>query len=498
MEEMNGLLRSVIDFGGIPQNSLILNFQKLLRSHLVWDRPDDSRVFEFLKGYFHSSLALPSPQTIKDYFEARRDQECIERVNDFESHKAYSDTNYTHLLKNTVEYQCKIRAIQYLREAQDIINKGLVIEKEKKQGLQDGVNHIVRKAHELLFYESNAKIEGNIREDSDLVKKLYEDAESNKALAWGKPCGINNIDKTIRGIKPGHMWIHAAFTGELKTSFALNWAYNLVTRYRSNVVYVTLEMPYEQVLLMIYAMHTSNGKYTEVRSKDYNPCAPLDYEKICAGTLTPDEKTFYQEVINDFATNVEYGRFDLWGPDDDVTIDDIQMFTELRNQEAPVHLLIIDHGSLMEPKKKRRNKDYTVELNSVLRDTKKMALHFNHGEKVPILLLFQINRDGKDFADKNEGRYKLRALSYANEAERSADVITTTYLNDEHRKNGTTMFDCLKRRDGIPFQPFMARIHWGTRRIGDCDQFKGSNDKGMSIDDLRTGQSMADNMFLNI
>jgi len=495
---MRGILHSVIDFGGLQQVDMISNFQKLERSHIEWDQPPDARIFEFLKWYFHSSLEMPTPQTIKDYFEAKRDEECKERVGDFEKHPAHKGTNYTYLLKTTVEEQSKLRAVQYLKEAQEIINKGLILDNEKKQGLRDGINHIVKKAHELLFYESNAKIEGNIREDGELVKKMYEEAEANKALAWGKFCGLNGIDKVIRGIKKGEMWLHAAFTGELKTSFALNWAYNLVTRYRSNIVYVTLEMPYEQVLLMIHVMHSSNGKYTDPRSKDYSMCAPLDYDKVKSGTLTADEKAFYEIVINDFGTNAEYGRFDLWGPDDDVNTDDIQMFAELRHQEAEVHLLIIDHGGLLEPRKKRRNKDYTVELNSVLRDTKKMALHFNHGEKVPILLLFQINRDGKDFADKNEGRYKLRALSYANEAERSSDVITTTYLNDEHRKNGTTMFDCLKRRDGIPFQPFMARIHWGSRRIGDCDPFRGQNDQGMSIDDLRAGQGLGNNMFQGI
>ena len=119
--------------------------------------------FEFLKWYFHTSLEMPSPQTIKDYFESRKDEECKERVGDFETNPVHKGTNYTFLLKNTVERQNNLRATQYLKEAQEIINKGLVLENEKKQGLRDGINHIVRKAHELLFYESNAKIDGNIR-----------------------------------------------------------------------------------------------------------------------------------------------------------------------------------------------------------------------------------------------------------------------------------------------------------------------------------------------
>jgi hypothetical protein len=113
----------------------------------------------------------------------------------------------------------------------------------------------------------------------------------------------------------------------------------------------------------------------------------------------------------------------------------------------------------------RKHRDYTIELNSVLRGAKKLALYFNHGEGVPVLMLFQINRDGKDAADKAEGKYKIRALSYANEAERSADTVTTTYLNDNHRENGTSMCCCLKNRDNPLFKPFLLGVDFQCRRI---------------------------------
>ncbi len=138
-----------------------------------------------------------------------------------------------------------------------------------------------------------------------------------------------------------------------------------------------------------------------------------------------------------------------------------------------------------EPEKAKRGKDYTIELNSVLRGAKKLAMHFNHGEKIPVLLLFQINREGKDAADKAAGRYKLRALSYANEAERSADIVTTTYLNDDMRKQGHTAFDCLKRREGPKFEPFTARIHFPSLRMYNMDPFRGADGQGMTIDDHR-------------
>jgi hypothetical protein len=100
-------------------------------------------------------------------------------------------------------------------------------------------------------------------------------------------------------------------------------------------------------------------------------------------------------------------------------------------------------------------------------------------------LLFQLNRDGKDYADKNNGEYKMRSLSYANEAERSADVITTTYLNKEYRDHNITKFCCLKNRDNPIFDPFEAAVDFTTRRLFNADPYAGSDGRGISVDDNR-------------
>jgi hypothetical protein len=67
--------------------------------------------------------------------------------------------------------------------------------------------------------------------------------------------------------------------------------------------------------------------------------------------------------------------------------------------------------------------------------------------------------------------------------EKSADVITTTYLNDEHRKNGTTLFCNLKNRDNPLIEPFMAKVEFACRRIYNLDSYQGADGSGMSIDD---------------
>ena len=479
---MKRLLRSCVDFGGeISPEQLVQNFQKLIQARLDWSRPDDARVFDFLTSYFQQRLELPSSQTVEDYFEKTGDIEAVERLKDIGASPWYVRTNFHHLIQSITEDQNRIKATALLKETHEIINKGLIIqegrEKIRLQGVREGLVHFQQKAHDLVLSEFNARTGGDIRLDGQNVWDSYLDAKVNKDKVWGKFTGLNNIDTVSHGIKKGELWVHAAFPGELKTTFALNWCYHLVTRYRSNVLYYSLEMPYEQLRLQVYVIHSSHAKW---RTMGYKP---LDYRKVRDGELSAEEEAFYQKVIDDFCHNPEYCQFEIRTPDRDMTIDDIRIDAELTHKQMEIGLVVIDHGQLMEARKGKKSKDYVIELNSIIRDCKKFCLHFNHGEKIPTLLLFQINRQGKEEATKNQGRYKMSALAYANEVEKSADVITTTFLDDEHRRNGTTLFCNMKNRDNPLIEPFLAKVEFACRRIYNLDVYQGADGSGMSVDD---------------
>ena len=246
------------------------------------------------------------------------------------------------------------------------------------------------------------------------------------------------------------------------TTLSLTWCYNLVTRYRRNVFYASLEMPFKQIRRLLCCLHTSHPKWARQGKK------PLDYRKIRDGDLTEEEEAFYFEALDDFFNNEEYSRMELWCPDHDVTVAEIKLEAELLHKQMDVGFCVVDHGGLVTDPKKS-GKSTTEELNAVMRDCKKMALHFNQGEGLPVLLLFQINRNGKDEASKNQGRYKLSALSYANEAERSADYVTTTYLDDNLREAGRTIVCNLKNRDNPHFPVFEAGIDFTCRRVYNLD-----------------------------
>lgn len=480
---MKRLLRSILDCDGkIGQENLAQNFQRLVGAHIEWQRPDDQKVFEYVLSYFQQRYEVPGIQTLRDYFNSvggTGDIEVIERLKDIEAASSYVRTNFAHLLQSIMEEQNKIKCVALLKETQEIVTKGLDFkegrDKTRKQGVREGVVHFTQKAFDLIQVDYSSRTRGEIRQDGRQMIEEYENAEVNKDKVWGRFTGLNEIDKVCHGAKPGELWVHAGFPGELKTGFACNWGYNLVTRYRSNVLYFSLEMPYEQLRRNIYVMHSAHAKWEAQGFK------ALDYRKVRDGELTPAEKEFYKKVVEDFSTNPDYCEFEIISPDRDMTIKDIKLEAELLHKQMEVGLIVIDHGQLVESGKK--SKDYVVELNAIVRDAKKLALHFNHGEKVPVLMLFQINRQGKEEADKAEGVYKASAIAYANEVEKSADIITTTYLNDEHRRAGTTKFCNLKNRDNPKFAPFTAQVDFEPRRIKNHNVFQGSSGRGMGVQD---------------
>ncbi len=486
---MKRLLRSVIDFDGkLAQEHLTQNLQKVISSQIAWVRPDDEKVFQYVVSYFQSRLEIPSAQTVRDYFLRADDVEVQERILDIEAAPAYIRTNFQHLLQALLEEQNKEKTVKLLKETTEIVTRGMDIvegrEKIRRHGVRDALLHFSQKSHDLIIPEYNARTSGDIRLDGQSMIDNYQNAKVNKDKVWGKFTGLNEIDKICHGHKRGELWVHGAFPGELKTTFAENVCYNLVTRYRTNIVFWSLEMPYEQVRLQFYVLHSANAKW---RAMGY---APLDYRKVRDGELTPEEETFYEKVIDDFCNNPDYCHCEIMAPDHEMTIPDIKLETELLHKQMEVGLIVIDHGQEVEARKSKRSKDYTVELNSVVRDAKRLALHFNHGERVPVMLLWQINRQGKEEAVKNEGKYKMSAFTYANQVEKSADVITTTFLDDEnHRKNGTTLFCNLKNRDNPKFDPFLASVNFDCRRIYNMDMYQG---RGMSVE---THHQVLDAMF---
>jgi replicative DNA helicase len=474
------LLRGVIDFGDgrLPPDSQRANWQRLSRAGFEWLNPDERKIADFVKEYTQENLEPPSSDIVHNFFERANELTVVDKLQDIKSVEVYGNrTHYASLLKGLIEDQNLTRFRRLIQDTEEIATKGRIVNKETLKGTKAALLYFNQNVYSAIPADTNARTEGEVLSDAGQAWEEYQYVKANRGKAYGRPTGLDHVDKVCHGCKKGEMWIHAAAPGELKTTMAMNWAYNLVTRYRANVLYISLEMKYEHLRRLACALHTSNGKYLEQGYK------ALDYRKIRDGELNSDEEVFYQEVLKDFETNPKHCRFKVWAPDHDVTIGDIRVYAELMHKSLEVGLIVIDHGGLV--KAAKSHKDYTVELNSVLRDAKKLALHFNGGEGVPVLMLFQINRTGKETVDKKigkegEGLYNMSALAYSNEAEKSADYITTTYLHEDLRRQGATILANLKNRDNDLFSPTKIRVDFSCRRLFNWD-LQDQSDIGCSV-----------------
>lgn len=467
------LLRSIIDFGDgkISREMLNSNYLALAQSSLEWINPDERKIFEFMKEYAQDNLEPPSAVTIKAVFERRNEITVTEKLDDI---KAVPDvrhsTNFTYLMKELVETQTQNKFRGLLTEIEEIATKGKIFKKGTQsttiKGTVEAIQYFNKKVYEILPPERNGRTKADVKEDAAKEFDHYMQVKANPVAAYGRLCGIKAVDNVCHGLKPGELWTHAAAPGHLKTAFATNWAYNLATRYRSNALYVSMEMPAVDIEQQIFAMHTSHARFAQ------RGISPLDRNKIKVGELSPEEEMFYQEAMTDLNTNPEYCRIKIWSPDRHVTVPDIRTYAEIEHKSLDIGMIILDHGELIKPTSNYR--DRTVDLNEIVRELKMMALHFDSGAGIPVLLLYQINRAGQEAVAKKkgtdeEGEYSNYHLSYANGVEKDSDCITTTYKDDVLDKRSEAILYNMKNRSHGKFPKSKIRLDYSCMRIYDWD-----------------------------
>lgn len=464
---MEKVLRSVIDVKGeIEPDDLQRNLFYLSESKLNFLQEEDQLIWEYIRDFATANAAAPSINSVRDYFEKERKIEVLDRLEEIEAtSRLYTKSDFESLIREKVGEQ-NIRETSYLlKDASHILSNSLKEDGEEYAGYRDALRYIAQRSDDLLRSDGGHLIRSDITEDAEEVRKNFKNTLSNVQNAWGRGTGLDPIDTCCRGVKPGELWVHAGFTGELKTTFALNWAYKTAFIFRYNVYYYSLEMPVEQVRLITYVMHSNHPKFHKMGYE------PLSYRMVRDGVdsnnnkMSRKQQEFFELIVDDIeqGQGSRYGHFFVECPDQGATIPHIKNRVELVHQNTPIHLMFIDHFGLVQSHKNLR--DYYQELNGIVREAKSMALNFNRGEKIPIVALHQINRNGKKEAEKNDGKYNLRALADANEVERSSDVITYTYLNQEYKSRNETLIGCLKNRDNPQFAPFVAKVDFKNRFI---------------------------------
>lgn len=513
---MKTLLRST--FVGNPNDKpdlLLRNYFDLLNSGLGFESPADVAVWEFIKRFVEAHNHVPDYTTLVTHFQHVREDKVLDRLEELATLSARSRGDFSTRLEAQAEER-RVRVVsELLKDAAVITSTGIEIQLDKKgkekkhiKGPVAALRYILERSHDVITPTLGTRLSGEATSDGNDFLEEYNRIEQDPMAGIGQFTGLDQMDTCLAGARRHELWIHAAFTGGMKSTFLLNWMYNQSVYFKHDSIMFSLEMPYEQCRRMLYAMHSSHEKFKQIRHQlglQQDPAATigLPYDHIKHGTLKdwhPNAKRFLTEyVVPDFNDNKKnkYGRIhvEVADPDkSDFTVADLRQMAELRYSDQPFSMIGVDHVSLMAPRKWVSNT--TDRLNEIIRDLKRLSMSFRRGQGIAVVALFQIGREGFRSATKKKEKtglalYDLTHLSYANEAERSADIVTASWVDDELESQNRVQFQNLKSRDSKKFEPFLARVEWPCRRLIQCydvpvipdpNKNKGKNDQ-KQIDD---------------
>lgn len=475
---MERILRSCMQIGNVPEGEdCIKNWVAVQDHDLEFTNEADHKIASYLKQFYGNMSSPPDFNIVREFFEKSDAIDVVDRLEEVKRAQWYIRTNLLAIIKSEHDQQQKRKLSSVLRETQHIIEHGRNLDKpvgEKKvlRGVDDGINYLYDKLPDFTKMETGEKLEGIPTEEGDELLEEYDKVAGSNRMANRNLFGFEPVDNVCKGHRSGEFWVHCAFAGHLKTTIALNYAYNNAFQYEKNIFYACLEMPYVQLRRQFFIIHSAHGKFvTDWHDKDVkagrpNPYMGLDYRKFRDGEYDEIDYKRLRIVVQDFVANTKKGKgkMKIWRPRSSMPkMDEIRKAAETFHNKYRCDGIILDYLGLIAPK--FRTNDYTTNLNSVVTEGRWLALNFARGRTIPVLALFQMNRQGLMRADKNDGRYDFAAISYANQIEKDADVITYSYLNDQLRADGRFYMGNLKNRDNAIFERMVGKILWQCKRM---------------------------------
>ncbi|PHO10243.1 replicative DNA helicase [Malaciobacter canalis] len=232
------------------------------------------------------------------------------------------------------------------------------------------------------------------------IKKMKE--LGNQHLI-GETTGFHDLDKRTTGFNEGDLVIIAARPAMGKTALVLNMALSNVEAGKG-VVFFSLEMPAEQLMLRMLAAKTS-----------------IPLQNLRKGDMDDDQWSNLSRAFEDLNQKKLF-------VDDGGSVNINQLRARVRklaqNDDNNISMVVIDYLQLMQG---TGNKDRHQEVSDISRGLKMLAREM----KIPIIALSQLNRGLENRPDK---RPMLSDLRESGAIEQDADIIMFVYRDDVYKE----------------------------------------------------------------
>jgi KaiC/GvpD/RAD55 family RecA-like ATPase len=273
----------------------------------------------------------------------------------------------------------------------------------------------------------------------DLFAKMAE-GYNNPNNTFGLTTGFKELDLLTSGLARGTLTIIAGRPSMGKSSLALTIALNCLLRQNCPLLYFSLEMSAEQVMLRMHAME-----------------ARVDMSRIRLNQMS--ERDFQR--LADTAARISEGTFSI---DDtsDLSIEELSSQARLFAQKHKTFLIVVDYLQLMSSSFSNSNARHQ-EVSTISKGLKNLARELN----IPIIALSQVSRFVETRPNK---RPRLSDLSESGQLEADADLIMFIYRDEyydaQSEKPGIAEIIVGKQRNG-PVGTVEVQFHSAHVRFND-------------------------------
>ena len=306
-------------------------------------------------------------------------------------------------ITNTAAYVKEIKDASVKRELATLATTIKKVAIEDDISANEALDTIQGELYKISTNSATSELKDMQTVTSDTLAYIEKMKKLGNKYLIGQTTGFEALDKKTTGFNEGDLVIIAARPAMGKTALVLNMALKNVERGKG-VIFFSLEMPAEQLMLRMLAAKTS-----------------IPLQNLRKGDMDDKEWSNLSAAFDDLNSKKLF-------VDDGGSININQLRARVRKlaqiQENNISLVIIDYLQLMQG---LGNKDRHQEVSDISRGLKMLAREL----KIPIVALSQLNRGLESRPDK---RPMLSDLRESGAIEQDADIIMFVYRDDVYKE----------------------------------------------------------------
>ena len=306
-------------------------------------------------------------------------------------------------ITNTLAYVREIKDGSVKRELASLATTIKKVAIEEEMSANEALDTIQGELYKISTDSATSELKDMQTVTGDTLSYIEKMKKMGNKHLIGETTGFEALDRRTTGFNAGDLIIIAARPAMGKTALVLNMALKNVEQGKG-VIFFSLEMPAEQLMLRMLAAKTS-----------------IPLQNLRKGDLDDQQWSNLSGAFDDLNTKKLF-------VDDGGSININQLRARVRklaqNESNNIRLVIIDYLQLMQG---TGNKDRHQEVSDISRGLKMLAREM----KIPIIALSQLNRGLENRPDK---RPMLSDLRESGAIEQDADIIMFVYRDDVYKE----------------------------------------------------------------